>query len=29
VANKDDEIAELVIENRPIDPLTLKRAIRG
>jgi len=28
VANKDDEIAELVIENRPIDPLTLKRAIR-
>jgi elongation factor G len=28
VANKDDEIAELVIENRPIDALTLKRAIR-
>ena len=28
VANKDDQIAELVIENRPIDALTLKRAIR-
>src|SRR5947207_13192732 len=28
VANKDDEIAELVIENKPIDIKTLKDAIR-
>jgi elongation factor G len=28
VANKDDEIAELVIENKPIDVVTLKKAIR-
>jgi len=28
VANKDDEIAELVIEDKPIDVVTLKRAIR-
>jgi len=28
VANKDDEIAELVIEDKPIDPFVLKRAIR-
>jgi len=28
VANKDDEIAELVIEDRPVDALALKRAIR-
>ncbi|MBI4663407.1 MAG: elongation factor G [Verrucomicrobia bacterium] len=28
VANKDDEIAELVIEDKPIEPLVLKRAIR-
>lgn len=28
ISNKDDEIAELVIENKPIDEMTLKRAIR-
>jgi elongation factor G len=28
VSNKDDEIAELVIEEKPIDPLVLKQAIR-
>jgi elongation factor G len=28
VSNKDDEIAELVIDDRPIEPLVLKRAIR-
>jgi elongation factor G len=28
VSNKDEEIANLVIEDKPIDPLTLKRAIR-
>jgi len=28
VSNKDDEVAELVIEDKPVDPLTLKRAIR-
>src|SRR5688572_6641952 len=28
VSNKDDEIAELVIENKPIEPAILKRAIR-
>ena len=28
VSNKDDEIAELVIEDKPVDVLTLKRAIR-
>jgi elongation factor G len=28
VSNKDDTIAELVIEDKPIDPLTLKAAIR-
>jgi elongation factor G len=28
VANKDDEIAELVIEDKPVDAVTLKRAIR-
>jgi elongation factor G len=28
VSNKDDEIAELVIENKPIEPLVLKAAIR-
>jgi len=28
VANKDDEIAEAVIEERPIDPKVLKQAIR-
>ena len=28
VSNKDDEIAELVIEDKPIEPLVLKRAIR-
>jgi elongation factor G len=28
VANKDDEVAELVIEDKPVDPRTLKRAIR-
>ncbi|MBI2948120.1 MAG: elongation factor G, partial [Verrucomicrobia bacterium] len=28
VANKDDEIAELVIEDKPIDAFVLKRAIR-
>ena len=28
VANKDDEIAELVIEDKPIAPLQLKQAIR-
>jgi elongation factor G len=28
VSNKDDEIAELVIEEKPIDPLVLKAAIR-
>ena len=28
VANKDDEIAELVIEDKPIDPIVLKEAIR-
>ena len=28
VANKDDEIAELVIEEKPIDALVLKQAIR-
>jgi elongation factor G len=28
VANKDDEIAELVIEEKPIDPAVLKQAIR-
>jgi elongation factor G len=28
VSNKDDRIAELVIEEKPIDPLTLKQAIR-
>jgi elongation factor G len=28
VSNKDDEIAELVIENKPITPEVLKRAIR-
>jgi elongation factor G len=28
VANKDDEIAALVIEDKPVDALTLKRAIR-
>ena len=28
VSNKDDAIAELVIEERPIDPLVLKAAIR-
>ena len=28
VANKDDEVAELIIEDKPVDALTLKRAIR-
>ena len=28
VSNKDDQIAELVIENKPIQPLVLKAAIR-
>ncbi|RME96525.1 MAG: elongation factor G [Verrucomicrobia bacterium] len=28
VSNKDDEVAELVIEDKPVDALTLKRAIR-
>jgi elongation factor G len=28
VSNKDDEIAEMVIEDKPIDTFTLKRAIR-
>ncbi|MCX8157326.1 MAG: elongation factor G [Verrucomicrobiae bacterium] len=28
VSNKDDAIAELVIEEKPVDPLTLKAAIR-
>jgi elongation factor G len=28
VSNKDDEIAELVIEDKPIEPLVLKQAIR-
>ena len=28
VANKDDEVAELVIEDKPVDADTLKRAIR-
>jgi len=28
VANKDDEIAELVIEDKPVDPVVLKKAIR-
>src|SRR5207249_11875181 len=28
VSNKDDEIAELVIENKPISPQALKAAIR-
>jgi elongation factor G len=28
VSNKDDAIAELVLEEKPIDPLTLKAAIR-
>src|SRR2546425_7502117 len=28
ISNKDDQIAELVIENKPIDPLVLKAAIR-
>ncbi len=28
VSNKDDEIAELVIEEKPIEPLVLKQAIR-
>ncbi len=28
VSNKDDEIAELVIENKPVEPLVLKAAIR-
>ncbi len=28
VANKDDEVAALVIEDKPVDALTLKRAIR-
>lgn len=28
VADKDDHIAELVIEEKPIDPVTLKQAIR-
>src|SRR3989454_2913731 len=28
VSNKDDEIAEFVIEDKPIEPLVLKRAIR-
>ncbi|MCU0786422.1 MAG: elongation factor G, partial [Verrucomicrobia bacterium] len=28
VSNKDDTIAEMVIEGKPIDPLTLKAAIR-
>jgi elongation factor G len=28
VSNKDDRIAELVIEEKPIDPLVLKQAIR-
>jgi elongation factor G len=28
VANKDDAVAELVIEDKPVDALTLKRAIR-
>jgi len=28
VSNKDDEIAELVIEEKPIDPMVLKQAIR-
>lgn len=28
VANKDDEVAALVIEDQPVDALTLKRAIR-
>jgi len=28
VSNKDDQIAEMVIEEKPIDPLTLKAAIR-
>ncbi|HKS36671.1 MAG TPA: GTP-binding protein, partial [Verrucomicrobiae bacterium] len=28
VSNKDDQIAELVIEEKPIDPLVLKAAIR-
>jgi len=28
VSNKDDEVAELVIEDKPVDPVTLKRAIR-
>src|SRR5690606_7545329 len=28
VSNKDDEIAELVLEDKPIEPLVLKAAIR-
>ena len=28
VSNKDDHIAELVIEDKPVDPLVLKQAIR-
>jgi elongation factor G len=28
VSNKDDEIAELVLEGKPVEPLTLKAAIR-
>ena len=28
VADKDDEVAERVIQDQPVDPLTLKRAIR-
>src|SRR5207244_4149548 len=28
VSNKDDEIAELVIENKPVTPKALKAAIR-
>jgi elongation factor G len=28
VANKDDKVAELVIEDKPVDPMTLKQAIR-
>jgi elongation factor G len=28
VSNKDDQIAELVIEDKPVDPLVLKQAIR-
>jgi elongation factor G len=28
VANKDDQVAELVIEDKPVEPLVLKQAIR-